>query len=223
MAELYHYGLRHYSPELGRWISRDPIGEEGGVHLCGFVGNDSVNRHDILGMAEEGRTDKAKCCEVKELWTEFGGGFAMKKAFGATIKARWNVVDPKLCEAAQFLSLDVTIPGLNNAQVQAAYAWLGAPWVPPPPNWPFFVNHIDWGWESLPFDDPLGFAPGKDAAGAYLPTIAVFKGVIRVRDKATKVVVKESEVFTFSFRNYDPAVAPPTPSNAGSKVFNIGG
>ncbi|WP_425606517.1 RHS repeat-associated core domain-containing protein [Prosthecobacter fusiformis] len=24
----YNYGYRYYSPELGRWLSRDPIGEE---------------------------------------------------------------------------------------------------------------------------------------------------------------------------------------------------
>ena len=25
---LYYYGYRYYSPELGRWLSRDPLGEE---------------------------------------------------------------------------------------------------------------------------------------------------------------------------------------------------
>lgn len=33
----------------GRWISRDPIGERGGVNLYAFVGNDGVNDLDILG------------------------------------------------------------------------------------------------------------------------------------------------------------------------------
>ena len=28
-AGLYYYGYRFYSPELGRWINRDPIEEEG--------------------------------------------------------------------------------------------------------------------------------------------------------------------------------------------------
>lgn len=37
-------------PELGRWLSRDPIGEEGGLNLYGFVGNDGVNKWDMLGM-----------------------------------------------------------------------------------------------------------------------------------------------------------------------------
>ena len=32
------------------WLSRDPIGEEGGLNLYGFVGNDGVNRWDYLGL-----------------------------------------------------------------------------------------------------------------------------------------------------------------------------
>lgn len=45
--ELYYYGLRSYSPALGRWISRDPLGEEGVAHLYGF--GDTLNRIDALG------------------------------------------------------------------------------------------------------------------------------------------------------------------------------
>jgi len=47
---LYDYGRRHYDPPTGRWISRDPIGERGGVNLYGFVGNDGVGRYDLLGL-----------------------------------------------------------------------------------------------------------------------------------------------------------------------------
>ena len=49
---LYYYGYRYYDPETGRWPSRDPIGEMGGVNLYGFVGNDGVNRWDLFGLAE---------------------------------------------------------------------------------------------------------------------------------------------------------------------------
>jgi len=38
-----------YDPVTGRWPSRDPIGEQGGVNLYGFVWNDGVNWVDILG------------------------------------------------------------------------------------------------------------------------------------------------------------------------------
>ena len=47
---LYYYGYRYYDPKTGRWPSRDPIGERGGMNLYGFVGNDGVNQTDILGQ-----------------------------------------------------------------------------------------------------------------------------------------------------------------------------
>ena len=47
---LLDYVHRLYDPVSGRWKSRDPIGEEGGVNLYGFVWNSPVNRTDILGM-----------------------------------------------------------------------------------------------------------------------------------------------------------------------------
>jgi RHS repeat-associated protein len=49
-TELLYYGLRYYSPSLGRFISRDPIGEAGGQNLYSMVGNNAVNSIDYLGM-----------------------------------------------------------------------------------------------------------------------------------------------------------------------------
>jgi hypothetical protein len=45
-----YYGYRHYDPQTGRFLGRDPIQEQGGVNLYGFVGNDGVSRIDLLGM-----------------------------------------------------------------------------------------------------------------------------------------------------------------------------
>jgi RHS repeat-associated protein len=47
---LVYYNFRYYSPELGRWMSRDPIGEAGGVNLYGMVGNDVIMKWDGLGL-----------------------------------------------------------------------------------------------------------------------------------------------------------------------------
>ena len=48
-TDLYYYGYRYYSPSLGRWISRDPIEEQGGLNLYNFVNNDPVNHWDLWG------------------------------------------------------------------------------------------------------------------------------------------------------------------------------
>jgi len=40
-------------PVTGRWPSRDPIGERGGVNLYAMVANDPVTNIDILGLSHE--------------------------------------------------------------------------------------------------------------------------------------------------------------------------
>ena len=56
-AGTYLYVFRYYAPDTGRWLSRDPIKELGGVNLYGFVGNDSINLIDFLGYSDQ------PCCE----------------------------------------------------------------------------------------------------------------------------------------------------------------
>ena len=45
----YDYGERLYSPTLRRWLSRDPIEEEGGLNLYAMCGNALILCFDILG------------------------------------------------------------------------------------------------------------------------------------------------------------------------------
>jgi RHS repeat-associated protein len=47
-----YYGYRWMDPLTGRWPSRDPIEERGGINLYGFVGNDGINHFDFLGLVE---------------------------------------------------------------------------------------------------------------------------------------------------------------------------
>ncbi len=42
-----------YNPSTGRWLSRDTIGEAGGINLQAFVNDDPVNFWDYLGLAED--------------------------------------------------------------------------------------------------------------------------------------------------------------------------
>jgi len=45
-----YYGYRYLDPHTGRWPSRDPIGERGGVNLYGFLENNGTNYVDVLGL-----------------------------------------------------------------------------------------------------------------------------------------------------------------------------
>ena len=50
-TELLLYECRCYSPALGRWMTRDPIGEDGGVNLYAFCENDPLDNCDYLGLS----------------------------------------------------------------------------------------------------------------------------------------------------------------------------
>ncbi len=52
-----YYGYRYYNADRGRWPSRDPIEERGGLNLYGMVGNNAVSHWDRLGLAID------DCCE----------------------------------------------------------------------------------------------------------------------------------------------------------------
>ena len=49
-TNLYYYGYRFYHPILMRWLTRDPIEEDGGVNLYAFCGNYASGLYDGLGL-----------------------------------------------------------------------------------------------------------------------------------------------------------------------------
>ena len=93
---LYYYGFRYYDPVTGRWPSRDPIEELGGINLFNMVSNDAVNRFDIIGL-----TTYYKDVVVEEdfEWTgtEYITGID-KLDHTKTYKYRFLVWDPIECE-----------------------------------------------------------------------------------------------------------------------------
>lgn len=48
--EVNDYGYRYYHTNLGRWLSRDPIGERGGLNLYAYISNSSGKFIDNLGL-----------------------------------------------------------------------------------------------------------------------------------------------------------------------------
>jgi len=50
---LLYYGYRYLDTRMGRWVSRDPIGERGGVNILTIAENLPISRFDILGLEIE--------------------------------------------------------------------------------------------------------------------------------------------------------------------------
>jgi uncharacterized protein RhaS with RHS repeats len=46
-----NHGLRYYDPEIGRYLTRDPIGYGDGMNVYLYVGGNPINRVDPLGLA----------------------------------------------------------------------------------------------------------------------------------------------------------------------------
>jgi RHS repeat-associated protein len=53
-VQVSDYGFRYYDSVTGRWSSRDPIGEQGGLNLYGMVGNNPIRWVDYVGLKISG-------------------------------------------------------------------------------------------------------------------------------------------------------------------------
>jgi len=58
---LLYYGYRYYSPQLGRWLSRDPIGERGGCNPYVACLNRPVGLFDARGL----RATEQDCMDLR--------------------------------------------------------------------------------------------------------------------------------------------------------------
>jgi RHS repeat-associated protein len=65
-SDLLYYGYRYYNASTGRWISRDPMEEDGGLNLYGFVGNYPIKDIDPLGQMRWG--------ELVAIWKRVDAG-----------------------------------------------------------------------------------------------------------------------------------------------------
>lgn len=56
--ELTYMRARWYDPDLGRFLSEDPVGLEGGINRYSFAGNDPVNAADPTGLVCQSATEE---------------------------------------------------------------------------------------------------------------------------------------------------------------------
>jgi len=68
---LYLTLYRAYDSNLGRWLSRDPIAEGGGLNLYAYVGNNPISFIDPLGLS------------ARTFWTNFAWGLGSSIVIGA--------------------------------------------------------------------------------------------------------------------------------------------
>jgi len=151
-TNLCYYGYRYYDPVTGRWPSRDPLGERGGMNLYGFVGNNGINQVDYLGLTD------AAGIRISQLYTlRFlsGGGFLgsgqdsytidsqamnydtdagnpryrlQQEEIEILINKKLAAKDFKICGCKVWISLDDNIPGVSNIftrDVTDESFWLG--------------------------------------------------------------------------------------------------
>jgi RHS repeat-associated protein len=75
---LYNFRARWYVPTFGRWLSKDPIGLEGGLNLFVFCGDDPVNFRDPMGLckkwADEAGLIVDNAIAISSLWEAMSGG-----------------------------------------------------------------------------------------------------------------------------------------------------
>ena len=96
--QTYYYGYRYYSPELGRWTRRDPIGEEGGLNLYQSVANNLPNGIDALGLACDMACGLAKagrrCCPECEVDDLMAFAARVRRFLGRLRNWRWGDPNP---------------------------------------------------------------------------------------------------------------------------------
>ena len=115
---LAYYNYRHYDPCVGRWLNRDPIGEDGGVNLYAFCDNDPVNTFDPNG-----------CIPLDTVWDLanviydicVGDYVALAADTSALVVPYVPAGATKLVKAARLSKVEKICPGMKNLEVTYEY------------------------------------------------------------------------------------------------------
>ncbi len=90
---LGYWGYRYYSPRLGRWISRDPLEEQGGLNLYVYARNSALQAVDPFGQKARVSVDPQSCTITVTLNIGIYGA-AASSALASTIQrcinSHWN-------------------------------------------------------------------------------------------------------------------------------------
>jgi RHS repeat-associated protein len=134
---LSYYGNRYYCPGLGRFLSQDRIGQDGGVNLYGFVYNSPIASFDTLGDAPRGhhpglteiyrrmeRLGGGPGAEIIKYWTiDFNPNHLAKAKHNLYNGVAWSVIEEMMAEKGFGSNLDAFLKAMNNdVQLTLDYA-----------------------------------------------------------------------------------------------------
>jgi RHS repeat-associated protein len=101
---LYLTLYRAYDANLGRWVNRDPIEEEGGINLYGYVLSNPTNLIDPVGQG----------------WLSVVGNFALGVAVGAAVAVAVVVAAPLVASAGAAVLVAAGVSAATATTVAAA-------------------------------------------------------------------------------------------------------
>ena len=101
---LVYYNYRYYSPQMGRWINRDPIQEKGGWNLYAMVGNNTINRKDRLGNMVTPISEPIECTKILSQLDARYKAFDRAKARRSIFNDDWTNI---LLETSEFSPLSL--------------------------------------------------------------------------------------------------------------------
>lgn len=116
-TSLIYYGLRYYSPSLGRFVTRDPIEEQGGLNLYGFVSNNPITSWDYLGNLPV--VTMAPFYVTATRFSSFNGFYAAANGIFKAAQATYNVMK-SLQQIQRDFKCRRLQEGIDNARLAAA-------------------------------------------------------------------------------------------------------
>ena len=170
---LYLNWFRQYNPNLGRWMSRDPSGEAGGINLYGYAVNNPIEFFDPTGFGPVPALNgqRSTMAQWNSAVTNTGIATVAVASGGAVVMAAWTYI------------ITAAILTAETPQVQDAIENVGQSCPAAAENGP----------SGIALAQQLGQA-GEDAVGITGPKTSIEipgSGQIRFPDALTDTVLKE--------------------------------
>ncbi len=123
-SDLVYYGYRYYDPSTGKWLNRDPLGEEDGPNVYDFVLNNLVNYVDRLGLHVFSIDITAKSWIAKPIIPGYVPGGFQPMLYAAVVEVSLltddNVANDAIDGKYRFLSQKVISVECDGSTVKSA-------------------------------------------------------------------------------------------------------